>query len=247
MDKTRASQQTIPASSSSENSSPESQKTITNVFPNGSSPLVTGRSSKPMKTPKRNRRRSSVSRVSLEQSIHIANFEAATKPNTSIIVEQDEDSEKSDLDETKRKLASSEENGKKLEAKQKESETTRRRKHVNRLWRERRDWKQIRKNVLKMNDEDFINSYCDGKVFCSIDVEKVYEQAEKEVKEFIEKVLSEKYGENVKTLEDRYKFLVEKAKKEAVDLEEEKMIGFANAQIDMMKMMRWKGDMVVEF
>jgi len=238
----RASQHTIPASSSSgENSSPESQRTVTNM-PNGSSPLVTGKSStikNRMKTPKRNRRRSSVGRMSLEQSIHIANFEA-TKPNTSTVVEQDEDSEKSNLEESGGSLVSSEEAEKELEA-------TRRRKHVSRLWRERRDWKQIRKNVLRMNDEDFINTYCDGEVFCSVDAEKVYDQAEKEVIEFIEKVLTEKYGENVKTLEDRYSFLVEKAKKDAVDLEEEKMIEFANAQIDMMKMMRWKGDMVVEF
>jgi len=238
----RASQHTIPASSSSsENSSPDTQKTVTNM-PNvqlhGNSPLVTGKSStikNRMKTPKRNRRRSSVGRMSLEQSIHIANFEA-TKPNTSTVPELDENSEKSDLEETV-KSASFE-----------ELEATRRRKHVNRLWRERRDWKQIRKNVLKMNDEDFINTYCpNGEIFCSIDAEKVYNQAEKEVLEFIENVLSEKYGENVKTLEDRYKFLVEKAKKEAVDLEEEKMIEFANAQIDVMKIMRWKGDMVVEF
>lgn len=213
-------------------------------MPNGNSPLVTGKSStikNRMKTPKRNRRRSSVGRMSLEQSIHIANFEA-TKPNTSTVVEQDENSEKSNLEEIsdEAKSVSSEEVDKELEA-------TRRRKHVNRLWRERRDWKQIRKNVLNMNDEDFINTYCDGKIFCSLDIDKVYDQAEKEVIDFIEKKLMEKYGENVKTLEDRYSFLVEKAKKDAVDLEEEKMIEFANAQIDMMKMMRWKGDMVVEF
>lgn len=179
--------------------------------------------------------------MSLEQSIHIANFEA-TKPNTSTVVEQDENSEKSNLEEIsdEAKSVSSEEVDKELEA-------TRRRKHVNRLWRERRDWKQIRKNVLNMNDEDFINTYCDGKIFCSLDIDKVYDQAEKEVIDFIEKKLMEKYGENVKSLEDRYSFLVEKAKKDAVDLEEEKMIEFANAQLDMMKMMRWKGDMVVEF
>lgn len=213
-------------------------------MPNGNSPLVTGKSStikNRMKTPKRNRRRSSVGRMSLEQSIHIANFEA-TKPNTSTVVEQDENSEKSNLEEIsdEAKSVSSEEVDKELEA-------TRRRKHVNRLWRERRDWKQIRKNVLNMNDEDFINTYCDGKIFCSLDIDKVYDQAEKEVIDFIEKKLMEKYGENVKSLEDRYSFLVEKAKKDAVDLEEEKMIEFANAQLDMMKMMRWKGDMVVEF
>lgn len=213
-------------------------------MPNGNSPLVTGKSStikNRMKTPKRNRRRSSVGRMSLEQSIHIANFEA-TKPNTSTVVEQDENSEKSNLEEIsdEAKSVSSEEVDKELEAR-------RRRKHVNRLWRERHDWKQIRKNVLNMNDEDFINTYCDGKIFCSLDIDKVYDQAEKEVIDFIEKKLMEKYGENVKSLEDRYSFLVEKAKKDAVDLEEEKMIEFANAQLDMMKMMRWKGDMVVEF
>ena len=68
-----------------------------------------------MKTPKRNRRRSSVGRMSLEQSIHIANFEA-TKPNTSTVVEQDEDSEKSNLEESGGSLVSSEEAEKELEA-----------------------------------------------------------------------------------------------------------------------------------
>jgi len=243
----RASQHAIPASSSSsENSSPEAmnvKKTTrgnknqknntqqsTQNYPK--SPLVTG---KPTKTKKR---RSSVGRMTLEKSFHIANIEN-TKPNTSTIAEMDENSERSDLT-----IGDKEEPVAGLVDK---DIVTHRRKYVNKLWRERRDWKQIRKNVLKMDDEDFVNTYCDGNVLCEVDVEKVYEQAEKEVKEFIEQVLVKKYGEGVRTLEDRHNYLVEKAKKEAVDLERGEMVKFANAQIDMMEMMRWKGEIVVEF
>ena len=75
----RASQHSIPLS----DSSPE-------VRP--ASPLVTGKSTKNLKK----KRRSSVRRMSLEQSLHIANYEA-TKPNTSTVVELDEESEQSEL------------------------------------------------------------------------------------------------------------------------------------------------------
>lgn len=76
-------------------------------------------------------------------------------------------------------------------------------KHGNRLWRERRDWKQIRKDV-GMDYEAFLQRFCQGTGFVKTDLEAAYRQAEKEVKEFIEECLVEKYGPEVRTLEDRY-------------------------------------------
>ena len=183
------------------------------------------------------RRRSSVARMTLEQSFHIAEpDELKSDVNTSNVAEIDETSVKSNLE------------SKTGDTVVDVAEYNKRKKHVNRLWRERRDWKQIRKNVMKvMDDDDFVKTYCGGKVFCGIDVDKVYEQAEKEVKEFIENVLVEKYGENVRTLEDRHNYLVEQAKKQAVDLEREEMIQLANCQLRVMEMMKWRGDMIVEF
>ena len=98
-----------------------------------------------------------------------------------------------------------------------------------------------------MSDEEFVNNYCpDGKVFFDVDIEKVYSQAEKEVKAIIEGILVEKYGDNVRTLEDRFNLLMEKAKMECVDLESEQIIEYKNARMDLMNMLKWT-EVQVEF
>ena len=98
-----------------------------------------------------------------------------------------------------------------------------------------------------MSDEEFVNNYCpDGKVFFDVDIENVYSQAEKEVKAIIEGILVEKYGDNVRTLEDRFNLLMEKAKMECVDLESEQIIEYKNARMDLMNMLKWT-EVQVEF
>jgi len=201
------------------------------------SPLITGIPTKAKKTRRR-------SRMSLEQSIHHAKVTGKESPGTSTVVEADENSSY----QKSTPPATPEKNGDALfdEAATKEAEYKKRLKHTQRLWRERGHWKKIIRDVSKMSDVDFLQKYCADGLIAQVDVEACYAEAEANVLKFIEQTLTEKYGPEVKTLQNREDVLKARAAQEAYDHEKELEIQYAQYALEMHNIMKFDGRCVIE-
>merc|ERR1711879_694171 len=91
-----------------------------------------------------------------------------------------------------------------------------------RLLRERKQWKEIRKDVENLDDDAFIRKYCAVDFREGPNVKKCFEEAKANVNKFLVTCVQEKYGAEVQSLEARDAHLRAIAEREKFDPNAEK-------------------------